>query len=185
VSRVTASQFKEGRVFATLNGYRYDDFTPYLFISEDYGNSWKKIGTDLPSEPLNVIKEDAKKENIIYVGSDNGLYTSFDMGNTFMSMSHQLPRVPIHDITIQKRDNDLVIGTHGRSIYITSLDSVHKVYDLFQKSLQMKARLKTFDPEKMQEGELSIACPPLKSPRKKKKLIAITNEAIVKNNREK
>lgn len=132
VSRVTASQYKEGRVFATLNGYRFDDFTPYLFISEDYGASWNQIGTDLPAEPLNVIKEDTRKENIIYIGSDNGLYTSFNLGKTFMSMSNHLPRVPIHDLSIQQRENELVIGTHGRSIYITSLDAVHKIYEGIQ-----------------------------------------------------
>ena len=71
VSRVTASQHKEGRVYATLNGYRYDNFMPYLFVSEDYGTTWKQLGTDLPPEPLNVVKEDPVKENIIYVGSDN------------------------------------------------------------------------------------------------------------------
>ena len=120
-------------MFATLNGYRFDDFTAYLFISEDYGTTWKQIGTDLPAEPLNVVREDPKKENIIYIGSDNGLYTSFDLGKSFMSMSLHLPRVPIHDIAIQQRDNEMVLGTHGRSIYITSLDSVQKVYDKQQK----------------------------------------------------
>jgi len=173
VSRVTASQYKEGRVFATLNGYRFDDFTPYLFVSEDYGTTWKQIGTDLPAEPLNVVKEDPKKENIIYIGSDNGLYTSFDLGKSFMSMGLNLPRVPIHDVAIQQRDNELVLGTHGRSIYITSLDSVQKVYDKQQKMLQMKASLKTFDPKQMNEGDIAIDCPPAKAPKRKKKMIAI------------
>lgn len=173
VSRVTASQYKEGRVYATLNGYRFDDFTPYLFVSEDYGNSWKQIGTDLPAEPLNVVKEDAKKEDILYVGSDNGLYTTFDRGKTFMSMSHNLPRVPVHDLTIQQRENDLVVGTHGRSIYITSLDSVHKAYNKMQHSLHMKASLRTFDPKQMNEGELAVDCPPAKAPKKKKKMAVV------------
>ena len=173
VSRITASQYKEGRVYATLNGYRFDDFTPYLFISEDYGTTWKQIGNDLPAEPLNVVKEDPKKENIIYTGSDNGLYASFDLGKSFMSMSLNLPRVPIHDIAIQQRDNELVLGTHGRSIYITALDSVQKVYDKQQKLLQMKAALKTFDPKQMNEGDLATDCPPAKAPRRKKKMIFV------------
>jgi hypothetical protein len=172
VSRITASQYKEGRVYASLNGYRYDNFMPYLFVSEDYGTTWKQIGTDLPAEPLNVIKEDPKKENIIYIGSDNGLYASFNMGKTFMTMG-RLPRVPIHDIAIQARENELVVGTHGRSIYIAKLDSVHKLYDTMIKAQLMKASLRTFDPKQMQEGELSIDCPPAKAPRKKKKMAAI------------
>ena len=129
ISRVLPSMYKEGRVYACLNGYRNDNFTAWLFVSEDYGNSWTPIGTDLPAEPLNVVKEDPKKENIIYVGSDNGLYASFDMGKTFMTMGGNLPRVPVHDIAIQQRENEILIGTHGRSIYVTKLDAVQKAYD--------------------------------------------------------
>ena len=129
VSRVTPSAYKESRVYITLNAYRNDNFIPYLFVSEDYGTTWIQLGNDLPAEPLNVVKEDQKKENIIYVGSDNGLYASFDMGKTFMSMGNNLPRVPVHDIAIQKRENELLVGTHGRSIYVTKLDAVHKVYE--------------------------------------------------------
>jgi len=173
VSRVTASLHKEGRVYATLNGYRYDNFTAWLYVSEDYGNTWKQLGTSLPLEPLNVVKEDPKKENIIYVGSDNGLYTSFDMGNSFMSMSNHLPRVPIHDLVIQERENELVVGTHGRSIFITKLDSVHKAYDKMIKSQQIKAALKTFDPKQMNEGESLIDCPPAKAPKRKKQIIMV------------
>ena len=129
VSRVTASAYKESRVYVTLNAYRNDNFNPYLFVSEDYGTTWTQLGNDLPAEPLNVIKEDPKKENIIYVGSDNGLYASFNMGKIFMTMDSNLPRVPVHDIVIQQREGELVVGTHGRSIYITKLDAVYKAYD--------------------------------------------------------
>jgi photosystem II stability/assembly factor-like uncharacterized protein len=128
VSRVTASAYKEGRVYVTLNAYRNDNFMPYLFVSEDYGTTWAQLGLDLPSEPLNVIKEDPKKENIIYVGSDNGLYASFNMGKSFMAVTN-LPRVPVHDIAIQQRENEILLGTHGRSIYVTKLDAVQKAYD--------------------------------------------------------
>lgn len=128
VSKVDASNHKEGRVFVTLNGYRYDNFSAWLYMSEDYGTTWKQLGTDLPSESLNVVKEDPLLENILYVGSDNGLYSSFDLGKSFMNMDNNLPRVPIHDLVIQQRENELVVGTHGRSIFITKLDSVHKIY---------------------------------------------------------
>ena len=129
ISRVTPSQYKESRVYATLNGYRNDNFIAYLFVSEDYGTTWMQLGTDLPAEPLNVVKEDPKKENIIYVGSDNGLYASFDMGRSFMTIGSNLPRVPVHDIVMQQRDNEMVVGTHGRSIYIAKLDAVQAAYE--------------------------------------------------------
>jgi photosystem II stability/assembly factor-like uncharacterized protein len=128
VSRVIASQYKEGRVYATLNGYRSDNFAPYLYVSDDYGISWKQLGKDLPNEPLNVIREDPKNDSILYVGSDGGLYVSFDAGNSFMMWDAGLPRsVPVHDIAIQKRENDIILGTHGRSLYAAKLDDVQKL----------------------------------------------------------
>ncbi|MES2005339.1 MAG: glycosyl hydrolase [Bacteroidota bacterium] len=128
VSRVTASAFKEGRVYASLNGYRNDNFLPYVYVSEDYGASWKQIGKDLPNEPVNVIKEDLTNENILYIGTDGGLYVSIDGGASSMMWNKGLPySVPVHDIALHPRENDLILGTHGRSIYIAKLDEVQKL----------------------------------------------------------
>ena len=125
VSRIIASQYKEGRLYVELNGYRNDNFNPYLYMSEDYGNSWRQLGKDLPMEPLNVIREDPKSDSILYVGTDGGLYVSFDQGNSFMKWDGGLPRsVPIHDIAIQTRENEIVLGTHGRSLYVAGLNDV-------------------------------------------------------------
>ena len=170
VSRVVPSRYKEGRVYATLNGYRYDNFGAYLFVSEDYGAEWKQLGLDLPAEPLNVVREDAKRENMIYVGSDNGLYASFDMGKTFMTMGSDLPRVPVHDLVIQERENELVVGTHGRSIYITKLDSVYKIYDSLQLLLKQKASIKSMH---VDPAGVIIAAGMLKQPADKIKGITI------------
>lgn len=128
ISRVVASQHSEGRVYVTLNGYRFDHFNPYLYVSEDYGATWKQIGKDLPYEPLNVVREDPRNDSILYVGSDGGLYVSFDRGNSFMMWRGGLPySVPVHDIAIQQRDNEIVLGTHGRSLYVSKLDDVQKL----------------------------------------------------------
>jgi photosystem II stability/assembly factor-like uncharacterized protein len=128
VSRVTASGHKNSRVYVSLNGYRFDNFAPYLYASEDYGQSWTAIGKDLPNEPINVIKEDPKYDSILYVGTDGGLYVSIDKGNSFMLWNAGMPKsVPVHDITIQTRESEIVIGTHGRSIYIAKLDDVQKL----------------------------------------------------------
>lgn len=127
VSRVLASQHKEARVYVTLNGYRIDNFAPYVYVSDDYGKTWMQIGKDLPNEPVNVIREDPKNDSILYVGTDGGLYVSFDKGNSFMMWNKGLPKsVPIHDIAIQQRENEIVLGTHGRSLYIAKLDEVQK-----------------------------------------------------------
>ncbi len=127
VSRVIASKYKQGRVYATLNGYRNDHFAPYIFISEDYGSTWKNIGTTLPYEPVNVIREDEVKENTIYVGTDGGLYVSNNKGESYVAWSNGLPNaIAIHDITIQKRENEILLGTHGRSIFVAPLNEPKK-----------------------------------------------------------
>lgn len=117
VSRVQASSHQKGRVYASLNGYRWDNFEALNFVSEDYGKTWTAIGKDLPSEPVNVIKEDPKNENILYVGTDHGVYVSINKGTSFQGMNKNLPDVPVHDLVIHPRENDLIVGTHGRSIF--------------------------------------------------------------------
>lgn len=125
VSRVLASQYGEGRAYATLNGYRNDNFNAYVYRSDDYGATWTQLGKDLPAEPVNVIREDPKNEDILYVGTDGGLYVSFDRGASFMMWNAGLPAsIPVHDIAIQQRENEIVLGTHGRSLYVCSLDDV-------------------------------------------------------------
>ena len=97
-------------------------------MSDDYGANWKQIGADLPIEPVNIIKEDNKDENIIYVGTDGGLYVSINKGTSFMAWNKGMPKsVPVHDIAIQNRENEIVVATHGRSIYIAKLDDVQKL----------------------------------------------------------
>ena len=117
VSRVTASAHKKSRVYASLNGYRWDQFDAMVYVSEDHGKTWTRIGEDLPSEPVNVIKEDPVNEDLLYVGTDHGVYISLDRGQSFMLLDKKLPRVAVHDLVIQEKAKDLVIGTHGRSIY--------------------------------------------------------------------
>jgi photosystem II stability/assembly factor-like uncharacterized protein len=110
-----------------LNGYRFDNFLPYVYVSDDYGKTWIQTGKDLPNEPVNVIREDPRNDSILYVGTDGGLYVSFNKGNSFMMWSKGLPKsVPIHDIAIQQRDNEIVLGTHGRSLYVAKLEEFQK-----------------------------------------------------------
>ena len=180
VSRVIASQYREGRVYITLNGYRSDHFLPYLYVSDDYGTSWKQLGRDLPFEPLNVVREDPKDDSILYVGSDGGLYASIDAGNSFMQWNKGLPKsIPIHDIAIQERDNEIILGTHGRSLYVSSLDSVQllmknseyrkkKVSEATRSVAIMNGDLTT----SIKEG-IDIDCPPVRKEKAKYKLVKI------------
>lgn len=124
VSRVEASNHAAGRVYAALNGYRWDNFDAYVYRSDDYGKTWRRLGTDLPPEPVNVVTEDPHNADVVYVGTDHGIYVSLDGGTSFMSMGANLPRTPVHDLVVQARDKDLVVGTHGRSIYVADVSLV-------------------------------------------------------------
>lgn len=126
VSRVIASQHKKEQVYVTLNGYRWDNFTAYVYKSDDYGQTWTNIGDSLPASPVNVIKEDTENENILYLGTDNGAYVSFNRGETWETFSNGLPNVAVHDIVLQPKAKDLLLGTHGRSIYKTNVASLQK-----------------------------------------------------------
>ncbi len=121
VSRIQASAHQEGTVYASLNGYRWDDFKAYLYVSENYGETWKSISANLPAEPINVVREDAKNENLLYVGTDHGLYVSLDKGLTFNKFQAGLPAVSVHDLVIHPRDNEMLVGTHGRSLYLADV----------------------------------------------------------------
>ncbi len=127
VSRVRASRFAEGRVFVALNGYRWDNFASLLFVSQDYGRSWQRIGRNLPPEPINVVKEDVVNPHILYVGTDHGVYVSLDDGKTFMAFAQGLCDAPVHDLVVHPREHDLVVATHGRSLYLANMNEVEKL----------------------------------------------------------
>jgi photosystem II stability/assembly factor-like uncharacterized protein len=127
VSRVFASVHKKERVYITLNGYRWDDFTPYVYVSENYGATWKSIGGELPTSSINVIKEDPANENVLYLGADNGAYVSLNRGESWEVFSKGLPNVAVHDLVIQTEAKDLVLGTHGRSLYVADVALIQKL----------------------------------------------------------
>jgi photosystem II stability/assembly factor-like uncharacterized protein len=127
VSRLIASSHKKERVYVTLNGYRFDDFTPYVYQSDDFGKTWKNIKSNLPLSPINVIQEDPENEHILYLGTDNGLYISFDNGAQWEAFSNGLPHVAFHDLVIQAEAKHLVVGTHGRSIYKADIGPLQKM----------------------------------------------------------
>lgn len=144
VSRVQASAHQEGRVYAALNGYRWDDFSAMIYVSEDYGKTWTSIYQSLPKEPVNVIKEDPENENILYVGTDHGLYASLDRGQSFMAFQGGLPAVAVHDLFVHPRDHDLIVGTHGRSIYVADISLLQQLPTLSDSLKLFPIAAKTF-----------------------------------------
>ncbi|MFS4455233.1 VPS10 domain-containing protein [Maribacter sp. 2304DJ31-5] len=138
VSRIAASIHKKERVYVSLNGYRWDDFTPYIYVSEDYGKSWKNIASNIPAAPVNVILEDPENENLLFAGTDNGLYVSFDQGASWEVFQNGMPNVAVHDLVIQPRAKHLLVGTHGRSIYKADISKLQLMTpELMDKNLHV------------------------------------------------
>ena len=117
VSRVMASQHDESTVFVSMTGYREDDFNKYLFMSTDFGETWEPIAGTLPAEPINVIREDPNHRDILYVGTDLGAYVSLDRGKIWHSLNHSLPSAAVHDLILHPRENELIVATHGKSVF--------------------------------------------------------------------
>jgi photosystem II stability/assembly factor-like uncharacterized protein len=126
VSSISPSQHQEGLVYLTLTGYRFDEFNPFVYKSIDYGKTWTSIAGNLPLEAVNVIKEDHNNPAILYLGTDQGLYVSTDAGKSYELMQGSIPNVAIYDMAIQKRENELVVATHGRSVFIVDLKPLYK-----------------------------------------------------------
>ncbi|UZO81793.1 glycosyl hydrolase [Aquimarina sp. ERC-38] len=129
ISRVVASAHQKSRVYASLNGYRNDDFTPYIYKSEDYGTTWQKITNGITNSPVNVIKEDPVNPNILYAGTDDHTYVSMDQGASWQPFSKNLPNVAIHDLVIHPEAGDIILGTHGRSIYKADVKALQLLDD--------------------------------------------------------
>ncbi len=141
VSRVVASRHAEGTAYATLDGHRGNDFNVYVFMTTDYGETWKAISGGLPANngTVHVLREHPRNPNLLFVGTEYGVYVSWDRGASWTSLKMNLPTVPVDDIAIHPRENDLILGTHGRSIWV--LDDITPLEQLDAKVLGAELRL--------------------------------------------
>ncbi len=117
VSRVVASHHAVGRVYASFDGHTNDDYAAYVYVSEDYGRRWRRITEGLPAWSVNSVAEHPAHPDLLFVGNEVGVYVTTDGGRRWTRMAN-LPTVPVDDIIVHPRDDDLVLGTHGRSIWI-------------------------------------------------------------------
>jgi photosystem II stability/assembly factor-like uncharacterized protein len=138
VSKLYASSHEENIIYASLDGYRWDNFSPYLFKSKDYGKTWTSISSNLPDSPINVVIEDNINENILYVGNDHGVYASLDYGINWEPFNNGLNSAAVHDLVIQKDESHLLVGTHGRSIYLADIEKIQSLSsDILKSPLYM------------------------------------------------
>jgi photosystem II stability/assembly factor-like uncharacterized protein len=129
VSRVTASRFEEGRAYATFDGHRNNDYRTYVYVTEDYGKTWKMLNSNLPAnEPCYVIKEGLKNPDLLFLGTEFGLWISMDRGSNWTKYRNgDWPTVAVHDLEIHPREEDLIIATHGRSLWILPIGALDEL----------------------------------------------------------
>jgi len=132
VSRIAPSHHDANRFYVTYDNHRVNDFTPYVFATDDGGTSFRSIVANLPTgatDYVHVIVEDPHNENLLFVGTDLAVYVSTDRGGSWTRFMNGLPTVPVHDLKIHPRDHELIAGTHGRAIWIVNIAPLEQLDD--------------------------------------------------------
>jgi photosystem II stability/assembly factor-like uncharacterized protein len=141
VSLVEASPHRAGTAFLAANRYQRADRAPYVYRTADYGKTWSKIVTGLPTDDFaRVVREDTVRQGLLFLGTEAGIHVSFDAGERWQSLRLNLPVTPVHDIAV--KNDDIAIGTHGRGFHI--LDNISVLRQLEPKVAASDAHL--FDP---------------------------------------
>ena len=130
IRSICPSRFVKERVYMSMTGINYDDLHRYLYVSENYGATWKNISEGLPDEPVNVVLEDLTDEDILYVGTIRGVFISMDRGATWAYFGKNMPSAAIADIEINEATMDLIVATHGRGIFKLNLQPLHQMNKL-------------------------------------------------------
>ena len=129
ISKIHASEHNAGTAIIVIDQHRMNDFRPYIFMTEDFGKSWRKITSNLPSDDyVKVVRQDPHNPNLLFAGMEHGIFASWNMGKSWEKINNNLPNVSVRDLRIQARDRDLVVATHGRGVFI--LDDIHPIEEL-------------------------------------------------------
>lgn len=121
VSRVRASGHAAGTAYVTKNGFRFDRFDPQVYVTTDFGRSWRSIAANLPQSPVNVIVEHRDNAALLFLGNDVGVFFSIDAGAHWNALRASMPVVPVKDLVVHPRENDLVAATYGRGLYVADI----------------------------------------------------------------
>ncbi len=154
IPHVEASKFDAATAYAVFDDHRRSNWTTYVYVTHDFGRTWKSLATPEIDGFAHVIEEDTVNKNLLFLGTEFGLYVSFDGGNSWMKWTQGLPTVPVRDLAVHPRENDLIIATHGRSIYI--IDDISPLREISNELLQKKLHLfKVQNAVQYQQGRLS------------------------------
>jgi photosystem II stability/assembly factor-like uncharacterized protein len=121
---VVPSAHDQDRVYVVLSGKPDDDCASYVFVSNDFGETWKSIANNLPNESVNALAEDPKSRDLLFVGTDLGVYVSTDAGKSWESLCGTLPTAPVVDVAVHGRDGALVAATHGLSLFLLDIKPI-------------------------------------------------------------
>ncbi len=127
VSRVLASPHDAGTAFVAKTGLRFDDFRACLYKTADYGETWTALDAGLPGKPINVVIQDRKNANLLFVGTEQGVYVSVDGGRKWVPFKNNMPWVKVTDLVIHPRENDLVVATYGRGLFVTDITPLQEL----------------------------------------------------------
>jgi photosystem II stability/assembly factor-like uncharacterized protein len=127
VTRVVPSKHTAGTAYVTITGFHRDDFRPLVYRTTDWGANWTPITTGLDVASANVIAEDHRNPRLLFLGTDHGLFASIDGGAEWVRMQSNMPVVPVRDLIVHPRENDLVVGTHGRGVYVTDITPLQQL----------------------------------------------------------
>jgi photosystem II stability/assembly factor-like uncharacterized protein len=127
VTRVFASNSNAATAYVAKSRMRQDDFRPFLYKTTDYGATWTSIAGDLPKRSINVVFEDYENQNLLFAGSDAGVFATMDGGAHWLALRGNMPIVPVTDLMIHPRQSDLIVGTYGRGIWITNIAVLREV----------------------------------------------------------
>ncbi|MBO0861851.1 MAG: hypothetical protein J2P21_25845 [Chloracidobacterium sp.] len=155
VSRVEPSHFDAATCYVAIDNHRNDDLKPYLFVTRDYGATWTSITNNLPIGNVNVVREDLKNKNLLFVGTEFGIFVSTSGGAEWKKFMTGLPTVRVDDLLIHPRDNDLIAGTHGRGIWI--VDDITPLQQLDEKTLGADAHLFEVRPGTQWLNDISLS----------------------------
>lgn len=131
ISTIDASPHAEGTAFVAASHWQTGDYTPYAYMTTDYGQTWTRISSNLPARGwLHVVRQDPRNPNLLYAGTEFGVFASWDQGKRWHNIRNGMSAAPVRDLLVHTRDNDLIIATHGRGLYV--LDNLAVLQQLGQ-----------------------------------------------------
>src|SRR5262249_15398286 len=127
VATIEASRFADGRAYVVFDAHRSDDDAPYVYVTEDYGGSWKSLRGNLPIGSTRVLREDITNANLLYLGTEFGAWASLNRGTSWTKINNNLPTVAVHEFAVHPEAGEVVAATHGRSLWVLDVAALRQI----------------------------------------------------------